>query len=248
MGTKIEWTDESWNPVTGCTKISDGCANCYAERMAKRLRAIGLAKYTQGFAVTCHPNCLHEPDHWRRPRMVFVCSMGDLFHEDVPDDFIRCVFATMVRENQHTYQVLTKRPHRMRQFARSILWPKNVWAGVTVENDDVADRLYILKDVAAPVRFVSLEPLIGPVSRMLLSYVDQPYPLEFLQWVILGGETGPGSRAMPAGWPQRIRDACLASGVPFFFKQWGDAYKTRGRILEGEVWNQMPYTLTTGGD
>lgn len=247
-GTKIEWTDTTWNPVTGCTKVSPGCANCYAERTAKWLKNMGSPRYRNGFAVTCHPKSLEEPDHWRRPRRVFVCSMGDLFHEDVPEEFIVRVFAAMERNPQHTYQILTKREHRMAELGVSLPWPDNVWAGVSIEDDMAVARIRLLSRVPARVRFISLEPLIGPVPSLLARRPHGQGPLDRVDWVIVGGESGRGCRTMPAGWPERIRDACIERAIPFFFKQWGDAFKTRGRLLEDQLWNQMPAFQGKGGD
>ena len=228
--TSIEWTEASWNPVTGCTKISPGCSNCYAERMAARLRAMGQVNYACGFEVAVHERTLRLPLAWRKPRLVFVNSMGDLFHELVPEGFIRAVFEVMVTAKQHRFQVLTKRSQRMMELASSLPWPDNVWMGVSVEND--THRLDHLRATPARVRFVSLEPLLGPVEALGLADID---------WVIVGGESGPGARAMDAAWVRSLRDQCLTADVPFFCKQWGGPRKKRtGRLLDGILWDQMP--------
>jgi len=235
MGTKIEWTDETWNPVTGCTPVSPGCLNCYAERMSNRLRAMHSPKYGQPFeVVTCHPKDLEKPDHWRRPRMVFVCSMGDLFHEDVPVSFIMEVLEVAHRNPQHTFQLLTKRSHRLwSAFRRPYVFPPNVWVGVSVENNDFVHRVDALADIEATVRFVSVEPMLGPVH-------DLRVLLDGLDWVIVGGETGPGARPMVYDDVVEILDGCVERVIPFFFKKWGDASPVGGRILEGRPWDQIP--------
>jgi len=238
--TKIEWTDTTWNPVTGCSKISTGCSHCYAERMARRLQAMRSPKYRDGFTPTCHAATLYEPDHWREPRMIFVCSMGDLFHEAIPEEFIQQVFATMVRTPQHTYQVLTKRADRLRRLAVSLPWPKHIWAGVSVEDDASVHRVHSLSAVPAHVRFVSLEPLVGPVPSLLKWREYGQGPLDRVEWVIMGGETGPGARRIPGGWPQQIRDECIDRQIPFFFKRWDTAHKDKHRRLDGELWEQIP--------
>jgi protein gp37 len=239
-GSGIEWTDATWNPVTGCTKISPGCTHCYAERMAARLKAMGMEKYAQGFEVRCHPDTLQQPDHWRKPRLVFVCSMGDLFHDRVPETFIDDVFATIKRNPQHRFQILTKRADRLRAYAEDHRLPDNAWLGVTVESNEFMGRLEALRHVNAAVRFVSFEPLLGPVAFVAVRGVDRPAPLDWLDWVIVGGETGPGARPVPAGYPQWIRDVCLEWGVPFFFKQWGSVQPTRGPVLGGRTWRELP--------
>lgn len=238
--TKIEWTDTTWNPVTGCSKISTGCDHCYAKRMARRLQAMHSPKYRDGFTPTCHAASLYEPDRWREPRMIFVCSMGDLFHEAIPEEFIQQVFSTMVRTPQHTYQVLTKRADRLRELAVSLPWPKHIWAGVSVEDDDSVHRVRALAAVPAHVRFVSLEPLLGPVPRLLECRDHGQGLLDRVEWVIVGGETGPGARRMPAHWPQQIRDECIERQIPFFFKRWGSYHKDKDRRLDGELWEQIP--------
>ncbi len=234
--SSIEWTDSTWNPVTGCTKISPGCANCYAERMARRLQAMGQPNYTNGFRVTTHPHMLEKPLEWRQSQTIFVNSMSDLFHKDVPEDFIRRTFDIMVRADWHLFQVLTKRSRRLAAMAASLPWPENIWAGVSVENEDYVSRMHHLRELPAAVRFVSFEPLIGPLTEPHLDGID---------WVIVGGESGPGARPMERGWVVAIRDACLEEGVPFFFKQWGGVRrKEAGRLLDGRTWDEMPALCT----
>ena len=292
----IEWTDKTWNPVTGCTKISTGCRNCYAERMAKRQWAMAWArvqkavaadktlapntamareKYRNGFKVTCHPDVLDQPLHWKKPRNIFVCSMSDLFHEDVPTRHIVNVFYTMHKCPQHTFQVLTKRPERMRVFttetASSVVLP-NVHLGTSCENQEIADeRIPYLLQTPAAVRFLSMEPLLGPVdlTNRCLSInpddsdrctmktghrgnhhalrptkgwgKDEPTFLEGINWVIVGGESGPGARPMDPEWVRSIRDQCVAAGVPFLFKGWGGTNKKKaGRVLDDRTWDEMP--------
>jgi protein gp37 len=230
--TAIEWTESTWNPVTGCTKISLGCRHCYAERMAKRLRAMGQERYRNGFRVTMHRDQLESPLRWRKPQMIFVNSMSDLFHRDVPTAFIREVFQVMQAATQHTFQVLTKRARRMASLADRLPWPQNVWMGVTVEAEEYCWRLDCLRRVPAAVRFVSLEPLLGPIRRL---------PLDAIDWVIVGGESGPYARPLEAEWARSARDQCLAAGVAFFFKQWGGVQRnSRGRRLDGRLWEQYP--------
>lgn len=230
--SSIEWTDATWNPVTGCTKISAGCKNCYAERMAKRLRAMGKNQYRNGFKLTLQPKAIEIPLHWRSPRLVFVNSMSDLFHRDVPDAFIENVFDVMKRCPQHTFQILTKRPERVAEIGRKLPWPENVWMGTSVEDNRVRDRIKHLRRVPSQVRFLSVEPLIGPIPRL---------PLAGLHWVIVGGESGPKARPMAPDWVRAIRDRCVGRGVPFFFKQWGGVNKKRtGRVLDGRTWDELP--------
>ena len=234
MGTKseIEWTESTWNPVTGCTKVSPGCANCYAERMARRLKAMGQKNYANGFEVTTQDHMLSRPLEWKKPKMVFVNSMSDLFHEDVPVSFIRRTFDVMVEANRHVFQVLTKRSDRLRDLSESLPWAENIWMGVSVENAEYSHRIDHLRQVTASVRFVSLEPLLGPVPDLDLSDID---------WVIVGGESGPGARPMKKGWVTQIRDQAVEAKVPFFFKQWGGKNrKQAGRSLEGQTYDQMP--------
>ena len=228
----IEWTDATWNPVTGCTKISPGCKHCYAERLAARLHAMGNPRYRNGFQVTLHPDQIHLPLRWKRPRMIFVNSMSDLFHESVPVEFIRQVFDAMSSAPWHIFQVLTKRAKRVAQLANTISWPSNVWQGVSVENADYTWRIDHLRLVPSAVRFLSVEPLLGPIPNLSLKGID---------WVIVGGESGPGNRPPDGNWVRQIRDQCVAASVPFFFKQWGGKTpKSGGRLLDGRLWNQMP--------
>jgi len=230
--SKIEWTESTWNPLTGCTKISPGCKNCYAERMAKRLQAMGQEKYRNGFNLTLHPASLDEPLLWKKPRMIFVNSMSDLFHKDVPEDFIQQVFSVMRQAHWHTFQVLTKRAERLLELDREIDWPDNVWMGVSVENQDYAFRIDLLRQTHACVKFLSLEPLLGPLPHL---------ELEGIHWVIVGGESGPRARPLEREWVTEIRDQCLAQKVPFFFKQWGGTNKKKtGRLLDGRTWDEWP--------
>ena len=230
--SKIEWTECTWNPVTGCTKVSPGCQHCYAERMAKRLHAMGQPNYRNGFRLTLHPHMLDLPLHWRQPRMIFVNSMSDLFHQDVPLDFILKVFDVMQRASQHCFQVLTKRSERLAQLSSQLPWPDNVWMGVTVENADYAFRIEHLRQTGATIKFISFEPLLGPVSQVNLDGID---------WAIVGGESGPGARPMQPEWVTGLRDRCLAERIPFFFKQWGGVNKkARGRLLGDRTWDEVP--------
>lgn len=235
MATKssIEWTESTWNPVTGCTKISTGCKHCYAERMAKRLQAMGHPNYIEGFSVVkcCH-EVLSAPYKWKKSQMVFVNSMSDLFHKDVPAKFIDAVFFTMNETQWHTYQVLTKRAGRLEQLAHRFDWTPNIWMGVTVETADHVNRIDLLRKVPASVRFLSLEPLLGPLYDLNLDGIN---------WVIVGGESGPGARTMKPEWAEDLRDQCLKAKVPFFFKQWGGVHKKKaGRILGEQIWDEMP--------
>ncbi len=230
--TKIEWTEASWNPVTGCTKISAGCKNCYAERMAKRLKAMGQPNYRNGFAVTCHPHVLDLPLQWKKPRTIFVNSMSDLFHEDVPPPFVERIFAVMNRARRHTFQVLTKRPERLTKLMARFAWSPNIWMGVTVEHVDYLGRVDLLRTVPAAVRFLSIEPMLGPMPDLDLEGID---------WVIVGGESGPGARPIKKEWVVQVRDLCVKTRVPFFFKQWGGVQKKKaGRLLEQKTWDQIP--------
>jgi protein gp37 len=230
--SSIEWTEATWNPVTGCTKISPGCKNCYAERLALRLQAMGQPNYKNGFAVTLHENMLEVPLKWKQPRTIFVNSMSDLFHKDVPDEFIRRVFDIMSRAFWHRFQLLTKRSKRLVELDANISWPSNVWMGVSVENQDYVSRISDLRKTAARVKLLSLEPLLGPLNQL---------PLQSIDWVIVGGESGPGARTMESTWVLDIRSQCRDRGVPFFFKQWGGVNKKRaGRLLEGRTWDEMP--------
>ena len=236
----IEWTQSTWNPVTGCTKVSEGCRHCYAERMARRLQAMGQPNYCNGFRLTCHPELLDLPLRWKKPQMVFVNSMSDLFHADVPLDFIQRVFATMRQAEQHIFQVLTKRAPRLVELSHLLGWTENIWMGVTVESAACKDRVDDLRSTSALVKFLSMEPLLDDMGDLDLTGLD---------WVIVGGESGPGARPIQREWVRGIRDQCLAQHVPFFFKQWGGFNKKKaGRVLDGRTWDQMPEstpTLTT---
>lgn len=233
----IEWTEATWNPVTGCSKVSPGCKHCYAEVMARRLHAMGQANYRNGFEVTLHEHMLERPLEWRRPLLVFVNSMSDLFHEQVPLEFIQRVFDTMRRAHWHQFQVLTKRADRLERFDRQLDWPANAWMGVSVERLDYAARIDHLRRTRARVKFLSLEPLLGPLPGLRFDGID---------WVIVGGESGRRPRPMHAEWVLDIRDQCAAAGVPFFFKQWGGRNKKlAGRLLDGRTWDALPRGATT---
>lgn len=228
----IEWTESTWNPLTGCTKISPGCKHCYAERMAKRLQAMGLEKYRNGFKLTLHPDVLEEPLQWTKPQMIFVNSMSDLFHQDVPLEFIHQIFDVMYRAHWHTFQVLTKRAERLLELDSALVWPANVWMGVSVENSNYINRVHLLRQAHAQTKFLSCEPLLGALPNL---------PLKGIQWVIVGGESGPGARPVEREWVTDIRDQCLRANVPFFFKQWGGTRKKKaGRLLEGRTWDELP--------
>jgi protein gp37 len=232
--TKIEWTETTWNPVTGCTKESPGCKNCYAERMAKRLQAMGQKNYANNFQLTCHPHMLQKPLEWKKGQMVFVNSMSDLFHKDVPTSFIQSAFKTMTEAPQHKFQVLTKRSKRLYDLNLNddLDWRDNIWMGVSVEAVDYFYRIDHLRATDAAVKFLSLEPLLGPLPDMDLSGID---------WVIVGGESGPGARPIQEEWVEDIKDLCVEADVPFFFKQWGGTNKKKnGRLLKGKLWDQMP--------
>lgn len=241
QGTSIEWTEVTWNPTTGCDRVSDGCDNCYALTLAKRLKAMGADKYQAdgdprtsgpGFGVTVHPDALLAPYSWRQPRTVFVNSMSDLFHARVPLDFARQVLQVIADTPQHTYQVLTKRSVRLRRVADQLDWPDNLWLGVSVENEDALNRIDDLRSVPAAVRFLSCEPLLGPLLGLDLTGIG---------WVIAGGESGKDHRPVQSQWVTDIRDACQQTDVPFFFKQWGGARpKSGGRTLEGLIYDEMP--------
>lgn len=232
LGSGIEWTESTWNPVTGCTKISPGCKFCYAERMALRLFAMGQANYVNGFALTLQPHMLDAPLKWKKPQTIFVNSMSDLFHPEVPIEYIRAVFSVMDHAYWHRFQVLTKRAERLAEIAAELQWPNNVWMGVSVENGRYCDRIDHLRATGAKIKFLSLEPLLGPLKNLDLTGID---------WVIVGGESGPQARFVDPAWVKDIRDQCLSAGVAFFFKQWGGKNKKRsGRVLEGQTWDQMP--------
>lgn len=228
----IEWTEMTWNPVTGCTKVSQGCKHCYAERMAHRLKAMGVQRYRDGFRVTLQEDLIEEPLRWRRPRRVFVNSMSDLFHENVPEDFIRRVFQVMEACPRHTFQILTKRAERLEELGSKLPWAPNIWMGVSVENESALSRVGHLARVPAHTRFLSCEPLLGPLPSL---------DLREIQWVIVGGESGPGARPMKQEWVERILETCQEAKVPFFFKQWGGVRKKRnGRELHGQTYDEFP--------
>lgn len=230
--SKIEWTESTWNPVTGCTKISAGCANCYAERMAKRLQAMGQANYVNGFKLTLQSQALELPLKWKKPQMIFVNSMSDLFHRDVPLEFIQQVFDVMERASWHTFQVLTKRSERLLELSSILNWPDNVWMGVSVENTDHINRIDDLRIVPAAIRFLSVEPLLSAIEGMNLDNID---------WMIVGGESGPGARPIQKNWVRSLRKQCRTAKVPFFFKQWGGTNKKKsGRLLDGRTYDEMP--------
>ena len=235
-GSSIEWTQATWNPLTGCNKVSPGCKHCYAERLAMRLKLMGQPNYANGFQLTLHEDALNIPLRWKQPRTVFVNSMSDLFHKDVPLDFIQRVFAVMRKTEQHSFQILTKRSERLLELSQHLDWPDNVWMGVSVENQKYQYRIEHLRLCGAVTKFLSLEPLLGPLPRLDLSGMD---------WAIVGGESGPGARPLALPWVTGIRDQCLDAGVPFFFKQWGGAVKSKhGRELEGRTWDEMPLPLS----
>lgn len=228
----IEWTEATWNPVTGCTKVSAGCKNCYAERLALRLHAMGNRRYANAFRVTLHEDVVDLPKSWRSPRMIFVNSMSDLFHPDVPLSFIKRVFDSMTECKHHTFQILTKRSERLLELSDELEWPPNVWMGVSVEDSRVLSRVEHLKAVPAAIRFLSCEPLIGSLAKIDLSDIH---------WVIVGGESGPYARPMEIEWVREVFRACRKEDVPFFFKQWGGVRKDlTGRELNGRTYNEMP--------
>ena len=238
--SSIEWTEHTWNPVTGCTNVSPGCKHCYARTMAERLKAMAVAGYENGFDVTLQPNRLSEPLHRRRPTVYFVNSMSDLFHEQIPQAFVQRVFDVISRTPHHRYQVLTKRPKRMASFFKARHVPTNAWLGVSVENrKHGVPRIDVLRDIAAPVRFLSVEPLLESLGKLDVSEIH---------WVIVGGESGARARPMDAAWVRSIRDQCVAEAVPFFFKQWGiwgpdgerRSKKANGRMLDGRIWDEIP--------
>lgn len=232
LGTSIEWTESTWNPVTGCSKISAGCANCYAERMARRLKAVGVPNYANGFEVTLHEELLKLPLKWRKPKIIFVNSMSDLFHEKIPDGFILRIFDVMNRASWHRFQILTKRPDRLSRMSPDLPWADNIWMGVTVEDRKCAFRIEHLRKTRASIKFISMEPLLEPIAELELTGID---------WVIVGGESGPGARPLNEEWVMDIKGKCQTLNIPFFFKQWGGVNKKKsGRLLEGRLWNQMP--------
>lgn len=232
----IEWTDATWNPVTGCDKISPGCKHCYAERLARRLQAMGNKNYRDGFAVTLQPHMLGHPLAWKAPKRIFVNSMSDLFHDDVPLAYIQRVFNVMNQADWHQYQILTKRAERLAELSEHLDWAPHIWMGVSVENEKYLDRIDHLVRTKANVKFLSIEPLLGPPGKLRLRGID---------WVIVGGESGPGARPMNPEWVTAIRDQCRKARVAFFFKQWGGVQKTKtGRTLEGRTWDEMPAAAT----
>ena len=232
QNSNIEWTESTWNPITGCNKISPGCKFCYAERMAKRLKAMGSENYKNGFRLSLHEHVLELPLTWKKPQTIFVNSMSDLFHKDVPIEFIQKMFEVMNKACWHRFQILTKRSDRLLELNNKLIWTENIWMGVSVENQDYAYRIDNLRKTEALIKFLSIEPLIGSIERL---------NLENINWVIVGGESGPGARPMKEEWVKKIRDKCLETETPFFFKQWGGVHKKKaGRLLEGKIWNQMP--------
>lgn len=245
----IEWTEVTWNPVTGCDRTSPGCDNCYAQTLARRLKAMGNRRYQldgdpktsgPGFGLSLHTDLLDVPDKWRKPRTVFVNSMSDLFHPEVPEQFIHAVFETMARNPRHTFQVLTKRSKRLRELGPRLPWSSNVWMGVSVESDAYVFRARHLSETRGPtVRFLSVEPMLGPVPSLNLERID---------WVICGGESGHGHRPIRREWVEQLRDTCVAREVPFFFKQWGGRTpKAGGRELDGRLWDETPELATISG-
>jgi len=236
--SSIEWTESTWNPVTGCSKVSLGCKNCYAERMAQRLKAIGQDNYKNGFRLTLHKKTLKLPLSWKKPQKVFVNSMSDLFHEDVPLDFILSAFNVMQKANWHIFQILTKRSQRLFELNRFICWQPNIWMGVSVESENYKYRIDDLRKTKAHVKFISFEPLLASVGILNLKGID---------WVIVGGESGVGARFMDEGWVKEIKEQCVEYNVKFFFKQWGGLNKKKaGRILEGRTWDEMPQLSFAG--
>lgn len=234
--SRIEWTESTWNPLTGCTKISPGCKHCYAERMAKRLQAMGQPNYANGFKLTVHEHVLEKPLEWKTPQVIFVNSMSDLFHKDVPLEFIQRVFDTMKRAHWHQFQVLTKRSERLAELSPYLEWTDNIWMGVSVENEKYIYRIDDLRKTKAKIKFLSIEPLLGPLPKMNLKGIN---------WVIVGGESGPGARPLEREWVVEVRDQCIKSKVPFFFKQWGGVQKKKaGRLLDGRTWDQMPLEMS----
>ena len=232
QNSDIEWTETTWNPVTGCTKVSQGCKHCYAERMAKRLHGMGNPRYLNGFNLTLHPDLVDLPLKWKTPRKIFVNSMSDLLHRQVPTTFVESVFETMNLAKQHIFQILTKRSGRLVKINSKLGWTDNIWMGVSVENEEVAHRIDDLRRTDARVKFLSLEPLLGSLKNVSLEGID---------WVIVGGESGPGARPMKELWATEIRDNCHDLGIPFFFKQWGGFNKKKaGRELEGRTWDDYP--------
>jgi protein gp37 len=230
--SSIEWTEQTWNPVTGCTKISPGCKFCYAEKFANRLHSMGADNYKHGFEPTLHPHMLEKPLRWKRPSIIFVNSMSDLFHKFVPETFIFAAFEIMNKAHWHQFQILTKRPERIVELNEKLVWTPNIWMGTSVENDGYAFRIELLRNTLAKIKFLSLEPLLGPLPNLNLKKID---------WVIVGGESGSKARPMKAEWVLDIQEQCQKSNVAFFFKQWGGKNKKQaGRVLNGRTWDEMP--------
>jgi len=232
LKSTIEWTGSTWNPLTGCTKISPGCSNCYAERLAARLQWMGNPSYINGFKITTHKHILEVPKRWKKPQTIFVNSMSDLFHREVPEEYIHRVFNIMNSAYWHTFQILTKRSERLSDLDKKLEWTPNIWMGVSVENLDYTYRIEHLRGTSATIKFLSLEPLLGPIPDL---------PLDGMDWVIVGGESGPYARPMDKSWVIDIRDQCVTAHVPFFFKQWGGINKKKaGRDLNDRTWDEMP--------
>lgn len=230
--SKIEWTGSTWNPITGCTKYSDGCQHCYAEKMATRLKNMGLSKYTNAFKLTLHPDNIEDPLNMKKPQTIFVCSMSDIFHKDVPDEFILKLFEVMNKAHWHTFQVLTKRAERISELNDKINWTNNIWLGTTVEDTKVLNRIDHLRHSSAYIKFLSIEPLLENIDNMNLKNID---------WVIVGGESGPKARPIKEEWVKNIQEQCKSSNVPFFFKQWGGKNKKKaGRLLNNKTYDEMP--------
>jgi protein gp37 len=235
--SSIEWTDQTWNPVTGCTKISPGCEFCYAEKFAKRLQSMRVVNYKNGFVLTLHPHMLERPLEWKKPSTIFVNSMSDLFHKDVPEAFILTVFDIMNKASWHRFQILTKRPERVIELNKKLRWAANIWMGTSVENEDYTFRIDLLRKTSAKVKFLSLEPLLGPLPNLNLTKID---------WIIVGGESGLCAREMKPEWALDIQDQCQKANISFFFKQWGGKNKKEaGRILNGRIWDEMPKNAHT---
>jgi protein gp37 len=232
LQSSIEWTEATWNPITGCSKISPGCKHCYAERLAMRLQAMGVTNYRNGFEVTLHEHALRLPLTWKTPQTIFVNSMSDLFHKDVPLIFIRKIFDVMEAAHWHRFQILTKRSERLLELSSKLSWTANIWMGVSVEHPDYVYRIDHLRQTDAHIKFLSLEPLLAPLPRLKLKNID---------WAIVGGESGPGARPMQKEWVLAIQNQCRKADVAFYFKQWGGVFKKKaGRVLEGRTWDEMP--------
>lgn len=233
LTSKIEWTEATWNPVTGCTKVSEGCRYCYAEKLALRLKAMNNPRYLKGFDIALHDDALGDPLKWHKSKMIFVNSMSDLFHEKIPISFIEKVFKIIRISNHHIFQILTKRSERLLELAPLLNWPENLWMGVTVEMDELTYRISHLKQTPAKIKFISFEPLLENINKLDLTGID---------WVIVGGESGPNSRILKKEWVVNIKDHAIDNEVPFFFKQWGGKNKKKaGRLLDGKTWNQTPH-------